>query len=102
MVERIGCNDLVHRAWKSLPKDIGTMWENGYIESFNGKLRDELLNREIFYSLEEAKILIEKWRNEYNQIRPHSSLGYRPPAPETVQTNLVGNNLMASLSVGLT
>jgi putative transposase len=60
----------------------GSPWENGYIESFNGKLRDELLNREIFYTLTEAKVLIEQWRREYNQIRPHSSLGYRPPAPE--------------------
>ena len=60
----------------------GSPWENGYIESFNGKLRDELLNRELFYTLTEAKILIEQWRKEYNQIRPHSSLQYRPPAPE--------------------
>jgi len=60
----------------------GSPWENGYIESFNGKLRDELLNREIFMTLTEAKVLIEQWRQEYNQIRPHSSLGYRPPAPE--------------------
>ena len=60
----------------------GSPWENGYIESFNGKLRDELLNLEIFDTLLEAKILIERWRREYNQIRPHSSLGYRPPAPE--------------------
>jgi transposase InsO family protein len=59
-------------------------WENGYIESFNGKFRDELLDREIFYILKEAKILIEQWRYEYNTIRPHSSLGYRPPAPEAV------------------
>ena len=57
-------------------------WENGYIESFNGKLRDELLNGEIFYTLKEAKVLIERWRQEYNRLRPHSSLGYRPPAPE--------------------
>jgi len=63
----------------------GSPWENGYIESFNGKLRDELLNGEIFYTLKEAKILIERWRKEYNQIRPHSSLGYRPPAPEAVE-----------------
>ena len=62
----------------------GIPWENGYIESFNGKLRDELLNREIFTTLLEAKILIENWRREYNEIRPHSSLGYRPPAPRTV------------------
>jgi len=60
----------------------GSPWENGYIESFNGKLRDELLNRELFYTLTEAKILIEQWRKEYNQIRPHSALHYRPPAPE--------------------
>ena len=61
----------------------GSPWENGYIESFNGKLRDELLQGEIFYTLKEAKVLIEQWRNSYNKIRPHSSLGYRPPAPET-------------------
>lgn len=61
----------------------GSPWENGYIESFNGKLRDELLNREIFYTLTEAQVLIERWRQDYNRIRPHSSLGYRPPAPES-------------------
>ena len=61
----------------------GSPWENGYNESFNGKLRDELLNGEIFYSLREAQILIETWRQHYNTVRPHSSLGYRPPAPET-------------------
>ena len=60
----------------------GSPWENGYIESFNGKFRDELLNREIFYTLKEAQVLIEKWRLEYNTFRPHSSLKYRPPAPE--------------------
>ncbi len=59
-------------------------WENGYIESFNGKLRDELLNGEIFYTLREAKVLIERWREHYNRIRPHSSSGYRPPAPEVI------------------
>ena len=62
----------------------GSPWENGYIESFNGKLRDELLNGEIFYTLLEAKVLIERWREHYNRIRPHSSLGYRPPAPEAI------------------
>jgi len=67
---------------KTLFIEPGSPWENGYIESFNGKLRDELLNREIFYTLAEAKILIEQWRKEYNQIRPHSALHYRPPAPE--------------------
>jgi len=60
----------------------GSPRENGYIESFNGKLRDELLNREVFTTLTGAKVLIEQWRMEYNQLRPHSSLGYRPPAPE--------------------
>jgi len=62
----------------------GSPWENGYIESFNGKLRDELLNGEVFYSLREAKVVIEQWRRHYNAVRPHSSLGYRPPAPEVV------------------
>ena len=59
----------------------GSPWENGYCESFNSKLRDELLNGEIFYTLKEAKIIIEAWRRHYNTVRPHSSLGYRPPAP---------------------
>ena len=70
---------------KTLFIEPGSPWENGYIESFNGKLRDELLNREIFTTLLEAKVLIENWRKEYNQVRPHSSLGYRPPAPEAIQ-----------------
>jgi len=69
---------------KTLFIEPGSPWENGYIESFNGKLRDELLNREIFTTLVEAKVLIEQWRREYNQVRPHSSLGYRPPAPEAI------------------
>jgi transposase InsO family protein len=59
----------------------GSPWENGYCESFNGKLRDECLNGEIFYSLKETQIVIEKWRVEYNTVRPHSALGSRPPAP---------------------
>jgi transposase InsO family protein len=75
---------------KTLFIEPGSPWENGYIESFNGKLRDELLNREIFTTSTEAKVLIEQWRREYNQVRPHSSLGYRPPVPE------------AKLSVALT
>jgi putative transposase len=62
----------------------GSPWENGYIESFNGKLRDELLNGEIFYSLREAQVVIEQWRRHYNAIRPHSSLGYRAPAPDVI------------------
>jgi putative transposase len=75
---------LEHMGVKTLFIEPGSPWENGYIESFNGKLRDELLNREIFTTLTEAKILIEQWRKEYNQVRPHSSLGYQPPAPETI------------------
>ena len=63
----------------------GSPWENGYIESFNGKLRTQFLNGEIFDTLLEAKVLIERWRREYNEIRPHSSLGNRPPAPAAVQ-----------------
>ncbi|QDT45220.1 IS2 transposase TnpB [Gimesia alba] len=62
----------------------GSPWENGYVESFNGTLRDQLLNGEMFDTLLEAKVLIERWRKEYNTIRPHSSLGYQPPAPETI------------------
>ncbi len=64
----------------------GSPWENGCIESFNARLRDEFLNGEIFYTLKEAQVLIESWRRHYNAIRPHSSLGYRPPAPETIVT----------------
>lgn len=70
---------------KTLYIEPGSPWENGYIESFNGKLRDELLNREIFETLLETKVLIEQWRQEYNTVRPHSSLGYRPPVPETIE-----------------
>ena len=62
----------------------GSPWENGYAESFNGKLRDELLRMEVFNTLLEAKILIEQWRVHYNTVRPHSSLGYRPAAPEVI------------------
>ena len=67
---------------KTLYIEPGSPWENGYCESFNGKLRDELLNGEIFYSLKEARVVIAGWRNHYNTIRPHSALGYRPPAPQ--------------------
>ena len=73
---------------KTLFIEPGSPWENGYNESFNGKLRDELLNGEIFYSLKEVQILTERWRREYNTIRPHSSLGYQPPVPETVMPKL--------------
>ena len=66
----------------------GSPWENGYVESFNGKMRDQFLNGEIFYSLFEAKVLIERWRVHYNTVRPHSSLGGKPPAPKTIQPKL--------------
>jgi putative transposase len=69
---------------KTLFIEPGSPWENGYIESFNGKLRDELLNGEIFDTILEAKVITENWRNHYNQKRPHSSLGYRAPAPEAI------------------
>ncbi len=64
----------------------GSPWENGYCESFNARFRDELLNGEIFYSLKEAQTVIEEWRKHYNTVRPHSALGYRPPAPESIVT----------------
>lgn len=69
---------------KTLYIEPGSPWENGYVESFNGMLRDELLNGEIFCTVKEAKVLIESWRKHYNTVRPHSSLGYRPPAPEAI------------------
>lgn len=75
---------------KTLFIEPGSPWENGYNESFNGKLRDELLNREIFNTLQEAQVLIERWRVHYNTQRPHSSLRYRPPAPTTILPSPVG------------
>ena len=75
---------------KTLFVEPGSPWENGYIESFNGKLRDELLARERFDTLKEARVLIEGWRREHNTVRPHSSLGYRPPAPETIASEPAG------------
>ena len=75
---------LNHPGVKTLFIEPASLWENGYNESFNGKLRDELLNREIFTALEEAKVLIEQWRREYNQVRPYSALRYSPPAPVVV------------------
>jgi len=72
---------------KTLFIEPGSPWENGYNESFNGKLRDELLNMEIFYTLKEAEILVERWRQHYNTVRPHSSLGYKPPTPKTILPN---------------
>ena len=77
----------------------GSPWENGYCESFNGKLRDECLNGEIFYSLQEAQIVIEKWRVEYNTRRPHSALGYRPPAPAAYSSLVPPNSVSQGLAV---
>jgi len=76
----------------------GSPWENGYNESFNGKLRDELLNGEVFYTLKEAQILIEQWRIHYNTVRPHSSLGYRSSAPQTVMTQPITSRFHANPS----
>ncbi len=84
MTAKVVRNWLAQVGTKTLYIEPGSPWENGYCESFNGKLRDELLNGEIFYSLKEAQIVIEQWRNHYNTVRPHSSLGYRPPAPRTI------------------
>ena len=75
----------------------GSPWENGYIESFNGKMRDELLDREAFDTLWEAQVLIEDWRRHYNQVRPHSALGYRPPAPEAVTSCSATLHMMSQL-----
>ena len=87
---------------KTLYIQPGSPWENGYNESFNGKLRDELLDREIFYTLQEAKVLIEQWRRHYNRVRPHSALGYRPPAPEAMEIPpLLGRQLPPDLGTEL-
>ena len=67
----------------------GSPWENGYIESFNARMRDELLNGEIFFTLLEAKVVIQMWVKHYNQVRPHSSLNYKPPAPGVLQPDLM-------------
>ncbi|MEM1026506.1 MAG: IS3 family transposase [Planctomycetota bacterium] len=93
---------------KTLYIEPGSPWENGYVESFNGKLADELLEREVFDTLHEAKVLIERWRVQYNSIRPHSSLGYRPPAPAawwveepgsaTLRPALQGSSITAGLT----
>jgi transposase InsO family protein len=76
---------------KTLFIEPGSPWENGYIESFNGRLRDELLKGEIFDTILEARVVTEKWRKQYNSIRPHSALGYRPPVPETYFLHQVAN-----------
>jgi transposase InsO family protein len=79
---------------KTLFIEPGSPWENGYVASFNGKLRDELLNGEIFYTLVEAKVLIERWRQHYNRVRPHSALGYQAPAPEAFAMQAVDPGLL--------
>ena len=79
---------------KTMYIEPGSPWENGYCESFNGKLRDECLKGEIFYSLKEAQVVIERWRVHYNTVRPHSSLGYRPPAPQTISLKGMGHGDM--------
>jgi putative transposase len=80
-------NWLARLGVKTLFIEPGSPWENGYNESFNGRLRDEFLNGEIFCTLREAQILVERRRRHYNEVRPHSSLGYKPPAPQAKQSN---------------
>jgi putative transposase len=82
---------------KTLYIEPGSPWENGYNESFNGKFGDELLKGEVFYTLLEARVIIEAWRRHYNTVRPHSALGYRPPAPETI---LPGRPIWPALLMG--
>ncbi len=82
---------------KTLYIEPGSPWENGYCESFNGRMRDEFLNGEIFYSLKEAQVLVEMWRREYNQFRPHSSLGYKPPAPLAVLPSYEKNYVLEKI-----
>jgi putative transposase len=84
---------LDHMGSKTAYISPGSPWENGYCESFNGRMRDELLNGEIFYTLKEAQVVIEHWRNHYNTKRPHSALGYRPPAPEVVLPKQIGRGM---------
>jgi len=79
----------------------GSPWENGYGESFNGKLRDELLNRELFDTVLETQVLADRYRKHYNRVRPHSALGYRPPAPEAIKP-LVAGQQRAAVCLGLT
>lgn len=85
MVARALREWLAQLGTKTLHIEPGSPWENGYCESFNGKLRDECLKLEIFYSLKEAQVVIGAWRELYNRVRPHSALGYRPPAPITME-----------------
>jgi len=91
MTSKLVRNWLAQVGAQTLYIEPGSPWENGYCESFNGKLRDECLNGELFYTLKEAQVIIENWRYIYNTKRPHSSLGYRPPAPLTIQTKSIIN-----------
>ena len=86
---------------KTLDIERGAPWENGYVESFNGKLRDELLDLEVFYTLLEVQVLAEEYRQTYNLVRPHSSLGYRPPAPEVILPE-AGDGYIVPVVAGLT
>jgi len=86
---------------KTLYIEPGSPWENGFNESYNGKLRDELLNGEIFYTLKEAQVLLEDWRRHFNRIRPHSSLGYRPPAPEAILPHMRSPSGVESATMNL-
>jgi len=79
---------------RTLYIEPGSPWENGYIESFNGKFRDELLDREIFDTVFEAKVLAGRWKREYNTVRPHSSLQYRPPAPEAIMNQRLSEEVV--------
>ncbi len=84
---------------KTLFIEPGGPWENGYIESFNGKLRDELLGREIFDTVPEVRALLTGWKREYNTVRPHNALGYRPPAPEAVVPLPLRNTVWPAMQV---
>ena len=95
--------DWLHRSGVgTLYIEPASPWENGYLESFNGKLRDELLNVEVFDTLLEAKVLVERWRKHYNTVRPHSALGYRPPAPEALWPRPQRREPMAAYATGPT
>lgn len=83
-IAEIVCNWISAVGAKTAYIEPGSPWENGYCETFNARLRDALLNGEVFYTLKEAQIIIEQWRKHYNTKRPHSALGYRPPVPETI------------------
>ena len=95
------CTATLIRQWlaalhvETLFIEPGSPWENGYLESFNGKLRDDLLDREIFYTLTEAPILIDRWRRHYNTMQPHSALGYRPPAQEAISPTPLSGLIMS-------